>query len=89
MLLEVIFFFFFISELDIHELLGQGFFIFIAGYETTAGLLSYLSYFLAIYPEIQEKLIEEVDEHIKDVSVSVTTMEQCSSEGRIAGIILG
>lgn len=66
------------KKLDIHELLGQGFFIFIAGYETTAGLLSYLSYFLAIYPEIQEKLIEEIDEHIKDVSTDIkydTVME--------------
>ena len=55
------------KTLDIHELLGQGVTVFIAAYETTTSLLSYLSYILATHPDVQEKLIEEIDEHIHDV----------------------
>jgi cytochrome P450 len=33
----------------------------LAGYETTANALSYISYLLALNPHVQEKLQEEVD----------------------------
>ena len=41
-----------------------------AGYETTATTLAYMSYYLALYPEVQEKLREEIDEHFPDLKVS-------------------
>jgi cytochrome P450 len=47
--------------------LGTSFVFFLAGYETTASLLSYFFYLLAIYPECQQKLLEEVLEN-KDSS---------------------
>ncbi|CAG2108246.1 unnamed protein product, partial [Medioppia subpectinata] len=42
------------------EMIGQGFIVFIAGYETTATTLSFCSYELALNPDVQQKLYEEV-----------------------------
>ena len=49
-----------LTELDI---LATSFIFFLAGYETTANLLSHLTYCLAIYPECQQKLLEEIQQH--------------------------
>ncbi|GBO41976.1 hypothetical protein AVEN_202718-1, partial [Araneus ventricosus] len=43
------------------ELLAQCVLFFFAGFETTASVLTFLAYELAMNPEWQEKLIEEVD----------------------------
>jgi len=48
------------------EVLAQGFLFFLAGFETTANTLSLLGYSLATHPECQEKLINEIDEVMKD-----------------------
>ena len=42
------------------EILAQGLLFFIAGYETTATSITFLLYNLAMNPEIQEKLHEEI-----------------------------
>ena len=42
------------------EILAQGLLFFIAGYETTATSIAFLLYSLAMNPEIQEKLHEEI-----------------------------
>ncbi|CAG2108247.1 unnamed protein product, partial [Medioppia subpectinata] len=42
------------------EMIGQGFIVFIAGYETTATTLSFCSYELALNPDVQQKLYKEV-----------------------------
>ena len=42
----------------------------IAGYETTSSCLAYTSYLLAINPDVQEKLCQELDNYFKDHSVS-------------------
>ncbi|KAK3603580.1 hypothetical protein CHS0354_017293 [Potamilus streckersoni] len=49
------------KRLDMDEILGQAFLFFVAGYETTATLLTYFLYAMAAHPEIQEKLTEELD----------------------------
>ncbi len=41
-----------------------------AGYETTSTTLAYFSYYMALYPEIQAKLQEEIDEYFPDIIVS-------------------
>ena len=38
----------------------------IAGYETTANVLSYTSYLLAMNPDIQEKLQAEIDNYFEE-----------------------
>ena len=48
------------------ELLAQGFLFFLAGYDTTANTLSLFGYNMAIYPEIQERLYEEIIEKLGD-----------------------
>ncbi|KAL5491836.1 hypothetical protein EMCRGX_G017201 [Ephydatia muelleri] len=42
----------------------------IAGYETTSSCLAYTSYLLAINPDVQEKLCQELDNYFKDHSIS-------------------
>ncbi|XP_072169147.1 cytochrome P450 3A14-like [Diadema setosum] len=49
-------------ELTEMELIGQAITFFTAGHETTNTTLGFVFYFLAMYPEIQEKLIREIDE---------------------------
>lgn len=56
-------------ELTEEEIVAQSFLVFVAGYETTATLLTYVSYVLAIYPEIQDKLIAEIDNCTSEVAV--------------------
>ena len=42
-----------------------------AGYETTATTLTYLCYYLALNPQIQAKLQEEIDKHFPTIKVSI------------------
>ncbi|CAL1277572.1 unnamed protein product [Larinioides sclopetarius] len=50
------------KSLTADELLAQCVLFFMVGYETTANILSFVAYCLAVNPEWQEKLIKEVDE---------------------------
>lgn len=49
-----------ITALTEAEMVGNGLLFFIAGYDTTATTLSFLLYFLAIHPDIQDRLRQEV-----------------------------
>ena len=42
------------------EVLAQAFMFFFGGYDTTASVISFLLYLLAVNPEIQEKLYQEI-----------------------------
>ena len=42
------------------EVLAQGLLFFLAGYDTTATSIAFLLYNLALNPEIQKKLYEEI-----------------------------
>ncbi|KAK7104890.1 cytochrome P450 3A8-like [Littorina saxatilis] len=48
------------------EIIGQGFIVMIAGYETTATTLQYLTYNLTRCPEVQEKIYQEIRDNIGD-----------------------
>ena len=48
------------------EILSQCFTFMAAGYETTANALTYTAYLLALNPDIQEKLIDQIREYISD-----------------------
>ena len=43
------------------EILGNSILFFIAGYETTASTLNFLSFLLATHQDAQDKLLQEVD----------------------------
>ncbi|KAK6166505.1 hypothetical protein SNE40_023174 [Patella caerulea] len=53
-----------IKRLTLEEIIGQAFLFFIAGYETTASTLQFLSYHLVKNPEVQEKLVKEIETHV-------------------------
>ena len=55
-----------VSKLSDDEVLAQSFTFILAGYETTSNALAYTTYCLALNPEVQEKLIEEIDEAVGD-----------------------
>lgn len=43
------------------EVLSQAFIFIFAGYEPTSNTLGYLAYELALHPDVQQKLVEEID----------------------------
>lgn len=51
-------------KLNEAEVLAQSIVFFLAGYETTATTLSFCTYELAMNPQVQERLYEEVMEHV-------------------------
>ena len=49
----------------------------LAGYETTANALTYVSYLLALHPHTQETLQAEIDDYYNDNPVSVSRSYTC------------
>lgn len=49
------------KTLDSNEILAQALLFFSAGYESTAAALEWTSYNLAMHPQIQQRLIDEID----------------------------
>lgn len=49
------------KALSPEEIFSQSMMFLLAGYETTANTLSFIAYNLARHPEVQNKLIEEVE----------------------------
>ena len=61
-----------VSKLTDAEIVSQSMTFILAGYETTSNALAYTTYCLAMNPDKQEKLLEEIDQTIKDgVSAAV------------------
>ena len=61
-----------VSKLTDAEIVSQSMTFILAGYETTRNALAYTTYCLAMNPDKQEKLLEEIDQTIKDgVSAAV------------------
>ena len=61
-----------VGKLTEEEVVGQSLTFILAGYETTSNALAYTTYCLAMNPDKQEKLLEEIDQTIKDgVSAAV------------------
>ncbi|KAL8564303.1 hypothetical protein ACOMHN_050914 [Nucella lapillus] len=52
------------------EIVSQGFIVLIAGFETTSTTLQYLTYHMALYPDIQEKVFEEIQKELGDVELT-------------------
>jgi cytochrome P450 len=58
-----------ILALNDKEIVAQALSFMIAGYETTSVLMSFFFYVMATEPIIQEKVYEEIQQEIGDVSV--------------------
>ncbi|WAR24163.1 CP3A2-like protein, partial [Mya arenaria] len=57
------------KRLSVEELTGQMLIVIVAGYETTASLLQYVAYVLTTNPDVQDKLLTQIDNCIsEDVS---------------------
>ncbi|XP_041460870.1 cytochrome P450 3A24-like [Lytechinus variegatus] len=50
------------KSLNDKEVIGQAVTFFVAGYETTSSASAYVLYFLATHPDVQDRLIEEIDD---------------------------
>ncbi|KAK5643815.1 hypothetical protein RI129_007660 [Pyrocoelia pectoralis] len=59
-------------ELTDEDITAQALIFFFGGFETSATLLSFMSYELAVNPEIQEKLQAEIDETLNECDGSLT-----------------
>ena len=62
------------GELSDEEIVANSILFLLAGFETTANALSFVSYLLALNPEIQEKLQAEIDEYFESNPVSWSLM---------------
>ena len=60
------------------EIVANSFGFLFAGNETTATTLSFVSYLLALNPDIQEKLQSEIDAYFEDKPVSLLYTTVCS-----------
>ncbi|XP_057891786.1 cytochrome P450 3A29-like [Melospiza georgiana] len=67
------------KTLSDEEILAQALIFVFAGYETTSSTLSYIAYNLAIHPDVQQRLQDEVDAHLPNKAAptytAITQME--------------
>ncbi|XP_068886092.1 cytochrome P450 3A29-like isoform X1 [Aphelocoma coerulescens] len=67
------------KTLSDEEVLAQALIFVFAGYETTSSTLSYIAYNLAIHPDVQQRLQDEVDAHLPNKATptynAITQME--------------
>lgn len=54
------------------DLTAQALVFFIAGFHTASTLMSFISYELALNPDVQERLREEIDKYSEDCNEDVT-----------------
>ncbi|GFU00310.1 cytochrome P450 3A14 [Nephila pilipes] len=60
------------KTLSTNELIAQCVIFFLAGFETTASTLAFVSYYLALNPDVQDKLVAEIDETVKEGNGELT-----------------
>ena len=58
------------KKLTNEEIISHSILFMLAGYETTGNTLTYTSYLLALNPDVQIKLQEEIDDYFKNNPVS-------------------
>lgn len=68
----IIYFFFQFSDWDSDDLTAQALFFFFAGFETSSTMLCHMSNELAMNPDIQKRLQEEIDRTLKHCDGKIT-----------------
>ena len=64
------------DKLTDEEIISQSFIFLIAGYETTANSVAYACYLLATNPDVQQKLINEIDTNCPDaISINYDSVQ--------------
>nr|CAD7406428.1 unnamed protein product [Timema cristinae] len=59
-------------ELSDKDIAAQAAVFFLAGFETSSTLMSFVSYFLAIHEDVQQRLQEEIDNMLENTGGKVT-----------------
>lgn len=59
-----------IAVLSEVEVVAQAMILLTAGHEMTANTLQYLTFALALHPQVQEKVVREIHQQLGDVSFS-------------------
>ncbi|CAG2065310.1 unnamed protein product, partial [Timema podura] len=62
-------------ELSDKDIAAQAAVFFLAGFETSSTLMSFVSYFLAIHEDVQQRLQEEIDNMLENTGGKVTYEE--------------
>ncbi|XP_032682971.1 cytochrome P450 9e2-like [Odontomachus brunneus] len=60
------------KELDIEEMVAQAFVFFFAGFETTSTAITFLTYEIAMNPDVQARLQQDIDKVLEETNGQVT-----------------
>jgi cytochrome P450 len=58
------------------EITGNAILFLLAGYDTTASTMTFMTYSLATNPKIQDRLIEEIDSILGKVRINITSFQE-------------
>jgi cytochrome P450 len=56
----------FVIELDDEDIIAQSLLFFVAGFDTSSTLMCFASHLLAVHPDVQTRLQEEIDKTLKE-----------------------
>jgi cytochrome P450 len=56
----------FVAELDDEDIIAQSLLFFLAGFDTASTLMCFASHLLAVHPDVQTRLQEEIDKTLKE-----------------------
>ncbi|KAF7403884.1 hypothetical protein HZH68_006678 [Vespula germanica] len=68
------------SNLDIKDIVAQAFIFFLAGFDTSSTLMCFMVHELAVHPEIQDKLYQEINEVLLRTNGEITYEELSKME---------
>ncbi|XP_077533794.1 cytochrome P450 3A41-like [Haemaphysalis longicornis] len=64
------------KRMSLDEITAQGIVFFVAGVESVAAAISFTAYFLALNPEVQDKVVAEVDKALSEGGLTYDTLQE-------------
>ncbi|XP_077533796.1 cytochrome P450 3A41-like isoform X2 [Haemaphysalis longicornis] len=64
------------KKMSLDEIVAQGLVFFVAGTESTATVLTFTAYYLALHPEFQDKVIAEVDKAEREGGITYDALQE-------------